>query len=40
MKTIYITRETEDVDVNLNQYIFDLTIHKDGLLGLADALDV
>jgi hypothetical protein len=38
MKTIYITRETEDKGVNLQEYTFDMTITEGGLLGLASTL--
>lgn len=38
MKTIYITRSTEDIHEQLDKYTFDLTIKEGGLIGLADAL--
>jgi hypothetical protein len=38
MKTIYIPRATEDLQVNLDEHHFDKTIDSEGLMGLAAAL--
>ncbi|KAG8797347.1 hypothetical protein FRC16_009001 [Serendipita sp. 398] len=38
MGTIYVTRNTEDRGINLDNYTFDLTVPENGLLGLASAL--
>jgi hypothetical protein len=38
MRTVYIKRSTEDRDVDLSDYSFDMTIQQNGLIGLAEAL--
>ncbi|CAG7853808.1 SubName: Full=Related to haloacid dehalogenase, type II-Burkholderia phytofirmans {ECO:0000313/EMBL:CCA67766.1} [Serendipita indica DSM 11827] len=38
MRTAYIKRDTEDMDVNLSGYSFDVMIAEGGLLGLASII--
>lgn len=38
MRTIYIKRSTEDMDIDLSKYKFDLSINEGGLLELARRL--
>lgn len=38
MRTIYIKRATEDMDVNLSEHKFDLVVDEGGLVELARRL--